>query len=137
MKTQQEVPSYFCVVLLGPLSCCFFKGYTTAKKSNSFQHAFRSPGRVYVYLIFRGISMLTTRNRGKNMFLHNFSAFFRVLPESETSPKKVSQPIRPGIRHFLDRFEKLLHFNSNSGTFFSRSLRDDKFIFISSRFRGV
>lgn len=31
---------------------------------------------VYVYLIFRGISMLTTRNKRKNMFLHNFSTFF-------------------------------------------------------------
>jgi hypothetical protein len=49
----------------------FLKGYSTAEKKSRipilFNMRFGARVIVYVYLTFRGISMLTTRNRGKNV----------------------------------------------------------------------
>lgn len=70
-------PSYFSKSsFLGPRS---LKGYSTAEKKPILFNMRFGASCVYVYLIFRGISMLTTRNKRKNMFLHNFSTFF-LLP---------------------------------------------------------
>lgn len=81
----------FCV--LGFVCFDFLKVTQQQKmktKSNSFQHAFRSRASVRIP-DFRGISMLTTRNRGKICFCIIFRLFLLSVCRCfgrETSPKR-------------------------------------------------
>lgn len=116
-------PSYFSKSsFLGPRS---LKGYSTAEKKPILFNMRFGASCVYVYLIFRGISMLTTRNKRKNMFLHNFSTFFpsslpRVVVFRLRWAQKLKRKRSQTHSTVLRLVEKLLHFNSNLERFYFR-----------------